>query len=94
MERAYRAKRGSLPRRVRLGCRVTLLERESMEQIALVVTRPADSDPERGRISCLSPLGRGLIGAEPGDVVDVALNNLSSRFYVLHVDPAPDKEAL
>lgn len=51
-----------------------------------------DGDPASGRISYNSPLGRVLVGAEPGEVREVTLGGLRREVEVLEVGPASEAE--
>lgn len=53
------------------GARITLEDSETGEQKSYMLVGPYESDPEKGRISVTSPLGRALIGKEEGDEVRV-----------------------
>jgi transcription elongation factor GreA len=45
----------------------------------------AEADPKSGRISDVSPVGRALMGARPGDEVTVALPNGKMKYSVIEV---------
>ena len=53
------------------GRTIQLYNLETDEEVAYQLVGPYESDPERGRISVQSPLGRALIGRETGDTVRV-----------------------
>ncbi|MFZ5476825.1 MAG: GreA/GreB family elongation factor [Myxococcota bacterium] len=44
-----------------------------------------DGDPDRGRISYNSPVGRALVGAEPGDVRELRVAGTTRRLEVVEV---------
>ncbi len=48
-----------------------------------------DGDPSEGRISYNSPLGKALIGAEPGDLREVRMGPRTRWLEVLAVGPTP-----
>jgi transcription elongation factor GreA len=56
--------------RVQLGSHVRVRTAGGAEQ-AFVIVGPAEADPGRGRISNESPVGRALLGKQPGDDVEV-----------------------
>jgi len=59
---------GSLDRVV-FGRTVLLYNLKTDEEIAYQLLGPYESDPEKGIISVISPLGQALIGREAGDEV-------------------------
>jgi transcription elongation GreA/GreB family factor len=56
--------------KVAIGTRVTIERGERVQTLELV--GHDESDPAANRISFSSPLGRALLGAEPGDEVELA----------------------
>lgn len=56
---------------VSLGSRVHIRDVESGEHEVYTLARPNDADIRRNRISTLTPLGRAIYGALPGQVVKV-----------------------
>ena len=57
------------PDRVVFGRTVLLYNLKTDEEIAYQLLGPYESDPEKGTISVISPLGQALIGREAGDEV-------------------------
>jgi transcription elongation factor GreA len=55
---------------VDVGSTVTIQEKDFPEEIYYMVG-PKEADPDRGRISHESPIGRALMGHKVGDVVHV-----------------------
>jgi transcription elongation factor GreA len=74
--------------RADLGCIVRVAdERGRVAEYSLIGRRHSDSASHA--VSLASPLGRALLGASPGDVIDVALpNGGERRVRVLDVTPA------
>jgi len=63
-----------IPRdRVGLGSRVVVLDVKKDEEIAYKLVTTEETDAAQGKISTNSPIGRGLIGKEVGDVVKVQI---------------------
>jgi transcription elongation factor GreB len=56
---------------VGFGCFVTV-EHEDGARDTWRIVGSDEADPRRGRVSAHSPVGRALLGAAPGDVVEVA----------------------
>jgi transcription elongation GreA/GreB family factor len=64
---------------------VTLLE-EGGDSMTVALVFPGDGDPMQGWISADSPLGSAVIGASPGDVVQVMAPAGSRTVTVLSVE--------
>jgi regulator of nucleoside diphosphate kinase len=58
---------------------VVVEERPSGRRMTLTLVYPNDADAERSRVSVLSPVGRALIGARVGDVIEVVVPGNPSR---------------
>lgn len=85
IEKNAEKKNGSV-KRIKLGDKVTLFDVNAKEIITLVLVSPRNSNPERGRISCFSPLGRQLIGRMPGDVIEVKIFYRAEMFRVVRIE--------
>lgn len=59
--------------RVGLGSRVVVLDVKKDEEITYNLVTTEETDAAQGKISTNSPIGRGLIGKEVGDVVKVQI---------------------
>ncbi len=57
--------------RVVFGTTVLLNDLKTDEEFKIRLVGPDESDADNGDISVLSPLGRALIGKEPGDEIQV-----------------------
>jgi transcription elongation factor GreA len=69
--------------RVGLGSRVVLLDVQKDEQITYNLVTSEEADAANGRISTTSPIGRGLVGKEVGDVVKVQIPGGMREFEIL-----------
>ena len=69
--------------RVGLGSRVVLLDVQKDEQITYNLVTSEEADAANGRISTTSPIGRGLLGKEVGDVVKVQIPGGMREFEIL-----------
>ncbi len=67
------------PQVVTMNSTVVLEERPSGNRTTLTLVYPNEADPERARVSVLSPVGRALVGARVGEVIDVVVPNHGSR---------------
>ena len=56
--------------RVEVGATVTVQEQDYPPDTYLIVGS-TEADPQNGRLSNKSPIGKALIGKEPGDIVSV-----------------------
>lgn len=61
------------PQVVTMNSIVVLTDPATNAATELTLVYPKDADPDRGRVSVLSPVGRALIGARVGDVLRVAV---------------------
>ncbi len=63
-----------IPRdKVGLGSEVVVLDRAKDEEIAYKLVTSEEADISKGWISTSSPIGRGLLGKEVGDVVRIQI---------------------
>jgi transcription elongation factor GreA len=69
--------------RVGLGSRVVLLDVQKDEEITYNLVTSEEADAANGRISTTSPIGRGLVGKEVGDVVKVQIPGGMREFEIL-----------
>jgi len=71
--------------RVVFGRTILLYDIQADKEITYQLVGPYESDPEKGRISIKSPLGRGLIGRELGDEVKIKTPRGLQEFEVLEI---------
>jgi transcription elongation factor GreA len=71
--------------RIVFGRTVILYNLGSDEEVSYQLVGPYESDPEKGRISVTSPLGRALIGKEVGDEVDAKTPGGIQSYEVLEI---------
>jgi transcription elongation factor GreA len=69
--------------RAGLGSTLTVLDLEKDEQITYKLVTSEDADVAKGMISTSSPIGRGLLGKQPGDEVRIAIPGGLRRMEVL-----------
>jgi transcription elongation factor GreA len=69
--------------RVGLGSRVVLLDVKKDEEITYNLVTSEEADAANGRISTNSPIGRGLLGKEVGDVVKIQIPGGLKEFEIL-----------
>jgi transcription elongation factor GreA len=70
-----------IPRdRAGLGSTLVVRDEDSGEQKKYELVTPEESDPDKGRISPSSPIGRALLNKRPGDVAEVRVPS-GTRYY-------------
>jgi transcription elongation factor GreA len=62
---------GGGPGAVGFGSRVRLADRESGRELDYTLVSAVDADAAQGKLSVESPVGQALVGAKPGDVVEI-----------------------
>lgn len=72
--------------RINVGHKVTLFDVQEKDVITVLLVNPGDSHPEGGRISCLSPLGRQIIGRITGDVVEIKIFCRTLMFRIIRIE--------
>ena len=70
---------------ISLGTTVTVLDVEFDEEMEYTIVGSAEADPMNGRISNESPVGKALIGAHTGDVVEVEMPMGIMKYKVLEI---------
>ena len=73
---------------VRLGSKITVLDKEFNEQEVYQVVGSQEADPMNGRISEDSPFGRALLGRSVGDEVEVEAPAGMLRYRILNIEKA------
>ncbi len=68
-----------------LGSTLRLLDLNSGEKKTYHLVFPEEVNPEEGRISTASPIGRALMGKQEGDEVNVTLADNNIEYEVLEV---------
>ena len=71
--------------RVVFGKTVLIYNIQTDEEVAYQLLGPYESEPEKGRISVVSPLGKALIGREVGDEIKVNTPNGMQEFEILEI---------
>ena len=71
--------------RISFGKTVELRNIDSNENLIYRLVGPYESDPEDGKISVTSPLGKALIGKEEGDTIKVTTPGGIQQFEILDI---------
>ena len=72
--------------KVRIGSTVKVLDLEFDEENEYKIVGSIESDPDRGWVSNVSPIGSGLLGKKKGEVVDIKTPNGSFQVKILAID--------
>jgi transcription elongation factor GreA len=75
--------------RVDVGERVHVRDLTTGDRLELELVGRLEVDPDAGRISVHSPLGKAIVGLRRGQIVDVDTPLGRRRFKVLEVEPPP-----
>jgi transcription elongation factor GreA len=80
-----------IPRdRVGLGSEVVVLDLKKDEEITFRLVASEETDISTGRISTGSPIGRGLLGKEVGDVVNIQIPGGTREFEIIRLTTIHD----
>ena len=72
--------------RVTLGCKVKLFDYEYDEEVVYSIVDAADVDSIHNKISNQSPIGKALLGKKIGDIVNVKVAEMLSKYKVLGIE--------
>ena len=70
---------------VSVGSKVTVLDTLYNDELEYVIVGSSEADPFNNRISNESPVGKALIGAHTGDVVEVEMPMGIMKYKVLEI---------
>lgn len=71
--------------RINVGCKVKVYDYEFDEEIELKIVGSTEANSLQGKISNESPVGKALMGAHTGDVVDVEMPSGIMQYKVLEI---------
>ncbi len=71
---------------INIGCKVRILDMEYNEELEYKLVGSTEANSLKGKISNESPLGRALIGAKVGDVVNVEAHAGTMQYKILAID--------
>lgn len=78
--------------RVGLGSTVVILDTQKDEQITYKLVLSEEADVAKGLISTGSPIGRGLLGKQVGDVVKIQIPNGAKEMEILELTTIHDSD--
>jgi transcription elongation factor GreA len=73
-------------KQVKFGATVTVMDEDTEDEARYQIVGEHEADIKRGRLALTSPLARGMIGKETGDVVEVATPNGIKAYEILKVE--------
>lgn len=71
--------------KVNIGCKVELKNLSSGKVVSYYIVGPAESNPDEGKISSTSPVGRGLIGHKVNEIVEIQVPKGTVRYKILKI---------
>ena len=71
--------------KINIGCRVKILDLEYNEELEYKIVGSTEANSLKGKISNESPVGKALIGAKVGDVVNVETQVGNLQYKVLEI---------
>lgn len=78
--------------RVAYGSTVTLYDVDSGEDVTYQLVMAEDADVNQGKISTTSPIGRGLMGRNEGDEVEITTPVGKRRFEIIKLITIHDSQ--
>ena len=69
----------------RLSCQVTLEDEQTHERVSYLLVGPEEADPQRGKLSIASPLGKGVLGKKVGERFTLSLPRMIVPYRVVSV---------
>jgi transcription elongation factor GreA len=77
--------------RVGFGSQVTITDLEMGEDFTFTITAGDFIDLDAGQVSLASPIGKGLLGAKPGEEVTIHLPRGDRRYKVVELTTLPQQ---
>ena len=71
--------------KISIGCKVKILDCEFDEELEYKIVGSTEANSLQGKISNESPVGKALIGAHTGDVVEVEMPSGIMKYKVLEI---------
>lgn len=70
----------------RIGMQVTLVDIQLNEEFSYVLVGPDEADPQNGKLSIASPLGKSMLGKKQGEKVILNLPKAIVTYRVIKVE--------
>jgi transcription elongation factor GreA len=74
------------------GSVVVLYDLEKQEKVTYELVTSEESEPDKGKISTVSPIGQALMGKEEGDEIKVKTPNGWKNFEISRLTTIHEKE--
>ena len=71
---------------VRVGIKVTLEDEQTKERFSYALVGPDEADPQQGKLSIASPLGKSLLGKKKGERFTLTLPKAIVPYRVIAVE--------
>ena len=86
LARAYFVEKDSLPKdEIAFGSRVTVYDEDMEEEETFELVGPGEEDPGENRILTSSPIGKGLLGKNKGEIAEIEVPMGTVRFQVVEI---------
>ena len=72
--------------KVYIGAVVTLKDLESKEKLTYMMVAPEEANYEENKISIFSPIGKGLMGQEPGKSIEIKVPAGVLKYKILKIE--------
>ncbi|MDO4293346.1 MAG: transcription elongation factor GreA [Eubacteriales bacterium] len=72
--------------RINIGCKVKIMDMEYEDEMDYKIVGSTEANSLKGKISNESPVGKALIGARIGDVVEVETHDGVVKYKVLEIE--------
>ena len=69
-----------------IGAIVSLEDQKTKEKLKYMMVSPEEASYEENKLSIYSPVGKGLMGKKPGEVVDIKVPAGALKYKVLKIE--------
>ena len=73
-------------KQVKFGATVTVVDEDTEDEARYQIVGEHEADVKAGRLSLTSPLARGMMGKEPGEVVEVPTPSGVKSYEILKIE--------
>jgi transcription elongation factor GreA len=70
----------------RVGTRVALEDEQTKERVSYLLVGPDEADPQQGKLSIASPLGKSLLGKKKGEQFTLTLPRAIVPYRVINIE--------
>ncbi|MFL0195160.1 transcription elongation factor GreA [Clostridium sp. WILCCON 0269] len=70
---------------VGIGSIVKVKDYDLEEEVEYLIVGSAEADPINNKISNESPVGKGLVGKKPGDIIEIQVPDGVSKYKILNI---------